>query len=396
MKSTRQILVLLATVAVIGATTGTAAAEIPEVVTIGGVFDITGWAPHGDEAKFASEIAVQDFNAHLEAIGADWSMKLSSEDAEAKPATALLKVQAFKGKNVDLLVGMAWSSHISHSQSYIEGQNMLAISHGSQAAELSIPDSIFRLVPSDSNQAPAVNAMLERAGITVLLPVVIDDAWGNGMLDNVSELFNGTIAEAIKYNAEAIDLSAEAGFVDEKLEELIDEYGAESVGALYVGTEEFEVLIESMKWYEHPAEVRWFGTNTQAKSTTLTDNPVTLKFAQDTMLETTRSVSESNTIKAYVDDIIYEQYAREASTYTYPAYDAIWLLGATILHTQTTDPAVLTEALPLVAKHSYGAVGHLELNEGGDIANSAFEIWTIVNGEWVQNGTYDHISRSID
>lgn len=387
-------LVLLAAVAVIGATTGTAAAEIPEVVNIGGVFDITGWAPEGEEAKFAAEVAVEDFNAYLEALGADWSMKLSSEDAEAKPATAFQKVQTFKGKGVDLLIGMGWSSHITLSYSYIDTNDMLVISHASQAVTLSESDSIFRLVPNDSNQAPAVVAMLERAGVEVLLPTIRDDPWGNGMLDGVTQLFNGTVKEAIKFNPEAIDLSAEAGFIDEQIGELIDEYGAESVAVLYVG-EKFNLLIESMDLYENPSEVRWFSTTNQAKSTTLIENPVTLEFVQDTKLETTLSVSKSNSIKTYLDEKIQEQYDRDPSSYTYPSYDSVWLLGTTILHTQTTDPVILTEVLPLVAKHSYGAVGHLELDENGDLATGAYEIWTVVDGEWVQNGTYDHGSQSV-
>lgn len=388
-------LVLLAAVAAIGATTGTAAADIPDVVQIGGVFDITGWAPEGEEGKFAAEIAVEDFNAYLEAIGADWSMTMSSEDSEAKPATALQKVQAFKGKNVDLLIGMAWSSHIKLSIGYIDTSNMLVISHASQAVDLAVQDSIFRLVPNDNNQAPAVVAMLERAGVEVLLPAIRDDPWGNGMLTGVTALFNGTVKEAIKFNPDAIDLSAEAGFIDQKIGELIDEYGAEKVGVLYVG-EKFDLLIESMAWYENPSEVRWFSTTNQAKSTTLIENPVTLKFVQDAQLETTLSVSDSNSIKVYLDEKIREQYGRDPSSYTYPAYDSVWLLGTTILHAQTTDPAVLTEVLPLVARHSYGAIGHMELDENGDLASSAYEIWTIINGEWVQNGTYDQISQTIN
>lgn len=394
MKSTKQMLILLTAVAVMGVTTGTAAAEIPEVVQIGGVFDITGWAPEGEEAKFAAEIAVEDFNAYLEAIDAGWSMTLSSENSEAKPDTAFQKVQAFKGKNVDLLIGMGWSSHIITSKGYIDSNNMLVISHASQAVTLSVPDSVFRLVPNDNNQAPAVVAMLERAGVEVLLPTIRDDPWGNGMLTGVTDLFNGTVKEAIKFNPDAVDLSSEAGFIDEKIGELIDEYGAEKIGVLYVG-EKFDILIESMRLYENPTNVRWFSTTNQAKSTTLIENPITLKFVQDTKLETTLSVSDSNSIKIYLDEKIQEQYGRDPSSYTYPSYDSVWLLGTTILHAQTTDPAVLTEILPMVARHSYGAIGHMEVDEDGDLASSAYEVWTVVNGEWIKNGTYDLKSQSV-
>ena len=145
---------------------------IPDEVVIGGVFDVTGnWSQEGEEGKSAAEQAINDFNEYLATIGANWRMSMQVEDAQANASVALEKVQSLKGRGIDLLVGMGFSSHIQSTKGYIDASNMLAISHGSQAANLAIDDSIFRLRPDDNSQAPVVNAMLEDAGIEVLATV---------------------------------------------------------------------------------------------------------------------------------------------------------------------------------------------------------------------------------
>ena len=92
-----------------------------------------------------------------------------------------------------MLVGMGYSSHLEQSASYVGSNNMLVISHASQAANLEIDDNMFRLVPSDSNQAPVVVAMIEDAGIEVLVPLIRDDTWGDGILGAMVNSFNGTM-----------------------------------------------------------------------------------------------------------------------------------------------------------------------------------------------------------
>lgn len=81
--------------------------EIPDRVVIGGVFDITGnWSLEGEEGRSAAELAVDDFNEYLVAIGAGWTMTMQVEDAQANASVALDKVQSLKGRGIDLLVGM--------------------------------------------------------------------------------------------------------------------------------------------------------------------------------------------------------------------------------------------------------------------------------------------------
>lgn len=265
---------------------------------------------------------------------------------------------------------------------------MLAISHGSQAANLAIDDSIFRLRPDDNSQSPVINAMLKDAGIEVLATVTRGDPWGDGLKQGVEETFEGEIVEIFRYNPDAVDFSVEAPILDGEVGRLIEQHGADKVGVLYVGTNEFLLLIQQLDFYENVGKVRWFSTNIQAGNSILVEDPVAFEFAKKVQFIASRSVIDNNSIKTYVDEWALERYGRAASIYSYAAYDSIWLLGTAIQQAQTTDVHTLTSIMPAVAKNMIGSGGHLELNEAGDLASSTFEIWQVTGDGWVEVAEY--------
>ena len=358
-------------------------AAIPSKVRIGGVFD-RNWA-EGDEGARMAMMAVDDFNRHLEEIGAGWTLSMSVEDAQSQGAIALEKIQAFNSVGVDILVGVAFSSHINLAASYIDDHDILVLSHGSQATNLAINDSIFRLVPNDGSQAPAIVRMLEDAGIKVLVTIVRGDTWGDGLSSSVAELFSGTTVDAFRYNPDVSEFSVEVSLLDDIIMRQVEEHGAESVGVLYVGSDEFLPMIQGMRFYENLHGVRWFSSNTQSFKSYFLEDPAAIKFAEATRFTATRSIPASdNHIKDYVDAQYMEKYDAVASTYGYAAYDSVWLLGMAILHTQSTDTGALTEAIPQVAAQMLGASGNLTLTEYGDLATAKFEVWQVADGDWIR------------
>ena len=376
---------------------GAAHAEIPDEVEVGGIFDITGsWAAEGEASKNAAVQAVADFNEYLEGIGADWSMTMKVEDAQAQGSVAFDKLTALRGTGISLVLGMGFSSHITLATSYIEQNDILVISHASQALNLATDDSVFRLVPNDGNQAFAIDAMLDDANIEVLVLVTRADAWGDGLRNSMTEMFDGTVAEGIRYDIPAKDLSAEVSLLDEEVGELIEQHGADKIGVLFVGVDEFVLMIEQMAFYENVKNVRWFGSNTQGQNAELIQNEAALEFTEATMFTATRQqLGTTNHITAHVDTFMNNTYGYDPTTYTYAAYDSVWLLGSTILQTGSTDTDTLTAAIPLVAQHMVGAAGQLLLTEHGDLVPASYDIRQIRDGGWVDIAVYDPATRSI-
>ena len=360
---------------------GMASSNVPDVVRIGGIFEY-GW----DEGEGAaiSEIAVKDFNAYLDDIGADWSLHLSAEDARSSSAIVDEKIQAFNNTGVKLLVGLPFSTYISQSSTYIDRNDMLVISYASKAAALATKDTIFRLVPHDGHQTPVIAEILEDAEIAVLVTVSRADVWGDGHVEDVRALYNGTVESGLRYDAEDSEYSWVLQ-LDDKVSDLINEHGAEKVGVLYVGNQEFLHIIRAMSAHENVFKVRWFATDSHSLKAHFVEDPVVSKFAEATQFTVTRSIlSADNKIKDALDARYMEMYNATVSTYGYAAYDSIWLLGTTILQTQSIDTDTLAAAMPHVASHMLGASGDLTLTEYGDLATAEFEVWQVTDGAWVQ------------
>ena len=379
---------------------GTITAQEPDdakdhrTVTIGGVFDITGsWSLVGDETKTAAEIAARDFNKFLHAVGADWRLNILMEDSQASGAVALEKVQSLNGRGVNILVGMALSSHLRAAYSYIDNSDMLVMSCCSTAANLAIDDYIFRLRPDDSRQAPAMNAMLNNAQIEVVYMINRNDAWGDGFKNGIRNLFGGTFVEGISFDPNQRDFSAEASIIDADIGELIDEYGAEKVGVFYVGFDELLLLIETLQNYEHSSQVRWFGSNTQAGADQFITNSASLTFFEETNFTAVKTVTPDNLIRQYLDGEIRNIYDREPSIYSHSAYDSVWILGYAIHMTQSTDPDTLKDVIPLVTDRMVGSFGHLRFNSAGDVASESYEVWSVHDGKWVKEYDYNASSK---
>lgn len=359
-----------------------------EDVIIGGVFNISGWA-EGEKSKTAAEFAVADFNEYLDMIGADWSLKMRVEDAQENANIAFGKIQDLRSSGIDLVVGMPFSHFISLSYNYIQTNDMLIMSHAAQAAEHEIDDNIFRLVPNDGQQVPAISASVQDANVTTLVTISRIGSWGDGIVDGVEDFFDGEVIKLIRYDPETAYYSTEVSFLDAELAELIDMYGADNVGVLFVGNDEFIQIVQQMKLYDNVSKVRWFGTNNQAGQSYFQTDPIMREFAEDVGFTAVRSIPiHSNSINVALNERFIERYNSTASIYNYAAYDAVWLLGMAILQTQSDDPSVLVKAIPLVALHTIGASGHLELSHGGDLVNATFEIWRFQDGEWFKHADY--------
>ena len=354
-------------------------------ITVGGVFDSSGdWSLTGVEIKTAAEMAESDFNGFLRNVKADWRLDIVYEDSQTSGPVALEKVQSLNGRDVKLLVGMALSSHLQTTYQYTENNDMLVVSCCSTAAHLAIDDHIFRLRPDDSRQAPAMNAMLQNAGIEVLYMINRNDAWGDGFRMAIKDVYNGTFVEGISYDPAQRDLSAAASLIDEEIGELIAKHGTDKVAVFYVGFDKIIQLTEILKNYENASKVRWFGSNVQADADQYLDNPVSAEFFETTRFTAVKTVTPDNPIRQDLNERIRAIYDREPSIYSHSAYDSVWLLGYAIHVTQSTDADILKAVIPLVAERMEGSFGSLRLTDAGDVASEYYEVWAVRDGEWIR------------
>ena len=369
-------------------------------VTIGLILPLTGdLATHGIENHEGSKFGVVEFNKYLEEIGAPWHLKMVSEDSATSPVIALEKLTALNAKGIGIVVGPETSSNIRNIKGYSDSNNMLLVSCCSSAPALAIPnDSVFRLVPDDTNQGTALSKLIQHEGIEVLVPVWRGDTWGDGLSEATTSSFRdrgGITAEGIRYNPESPEFSASTSLLAEQVQEYVDEHGADKVAVLFLGFAEILQFTQSAHEHDILDDVRWFGPGANTKEHKLIDDPIGLEFSTKVQFTTVQFAASKNPTYDKVQAHLTETLGVDPNTFVHSSYDAVWIIGLAMLETQSTDVSTIKAAIPRIAENYSGAIGPTKLNEAGDLAQADYEVWGIRNAEWVLLGKYTSADDSV-
>jgi branched-chain amino acid transport system substrate-binding protein len=369
-------------------------------VTIGLILPLTGdLATHGIENLEGSKYGVVEFNKYLNEIDAPWHLKMVSEDSATSPVIALEKLTALNAKGIGIIVGPETSSNIRNIKGYSDSNNMLLVSCCSSAPALAIPnDSVFRLVPDDTNQGTALAKLFQHEGIEVLVPVWRGDTWGDGLSEAATGSFRdrgGQTGEGIRYNPESPEFSASTSLLAEKVQGYVDEYGADKVAVLFLGFAEILQFTQSASEHDILDDVRWFGPGANTKEHKLIEDRIGLDFSTSVQFTTVQFAASKNPIYDKVQAHLTETLGTEPNTFVHSSYDAVWVIGLAILETQSTDVSTIKAALPEIAENYSGAIGSTKLNEAGDLAQADYEVWGIRGGEWVLLGKYTQSDDSV-
>jgi branched-chain amino acid transport system substrate-binding protein len=324
---------------------------------------------------------------------------MTSEDSATSPVIALEKLTALNAKGIKMIVGPETSSNIRNMKGYSDSNNMLLVSCCSSAPALAIPnDSVYRLVPDDSNQGTALSKLIQHEGIKVLVPVWRGDTWGDGLSDATTSSFvkrGGEIDEGVRYNPESPEFSASTSLLAEKVQGYVDKYGKDKVGVLFLGFAEILQFTQSASQHEILDDVRWFGPGANTKEHKLIEDPIGLEFSTNVQFTTVQFAASKNPTYDKVQAHLTETLGTEPNTFVHSSYDAVWIIGLAILETQSTDVTTIKSVISDIAENYSGAIGPTILNEAGDLAQADYEIWGIRGGEWVLLGQYTQSTDSI-
>ena len=324
---------------------------------------------------------------------------MTSEDSATSPVIALEKLSALNAKGIGIIVGPETSSNIRNIKGYSDSNNMLLVSCCSSAPALAIPnDSVYRLVPDDSNQGTALSKLIQHEGIEVLVPVWRGDTWGDGLSDATTSSFverGGITDEGIRYNPESPEFSASTSLLAEKIRGYVDEYGEDKVAVVFLGFAEILQFTQSASQHEVLDDVRWFGPGANTKEHKLIEDPIGLEFSTNIQFTTVQVAASKNPTYERLQAHLTETLGRTPNTFVHSSYDAVWIIGLAMLETQSSDVSAIKAAIPGIAENYSGAIGPTKLNEAGDLAQADYEVWGIRGGDWVLLGKYSQSTDSI-
>ena len=312
---------------------------------------------------------------------------------------ALEKLTALNARGVSIVIGPETSSNIRNIKGYSDENNMLLLSCCSTAPNLAIEgDSVYRLAPDDTNQGAALAALASDAGIEAIVPIWRGDAWGDGLRDATRDSFSekgGAVLDGVRYNPEAPEFSAGVSLLNDRVSDAVEEYGADKVAVMNIGFAEGLQVVQAATQYDALGDVRWFGSDGNAQDSRLVEDPIASEFATNVQFMALQVSAASNEKFAYVDDTITEMLGRTPNTYTHSSYDAAWIIGLSIEEAGSADVDAVAAVLPAVASDYVGAMGDIELNAAGDLAQADYTIWGVVDGEWDEVGSYSQADDAV-
>ena len=363
--------------------------NLPKVVDVGMMGPTWSTQPYNEE-YYMARLGMDDFNNYLEEIGAHWRMNLVRTENFRDPIVTLERIQRLDSEGVKFVLGSLSSAEIHHIKSYVDSNDMVLITSWSITPSLAVVDNIFRFAPDYNQQGNVLSLLFEQEGIEAVIPVYRGDDWGDSVYKstkNSFEALGGVMDDGVRYSPEATAYSAETALLSDLVDKYTDQYPADKVAVLVIGFSETVHLLGSAASFDNLDSVRWFGSAGSSRDRVLSDDPAASAFLQDVDFVSTLFGTSRNDVHADVQ----EHFERDPTPgpYSFSIYDSIWVLGKTILETDSIDPLTVRDAITDVASRHTGTIGTINLNEFGDFATPNYDLWSIRDGQWYVSGHFD-------
>jgi len=376
--------------------------KLSGVLNIGVAIPLTGnLGTYGQNAQSALNLAASQINALLTQTNAGYSLKLIYEDTQTLPNIALTDTQDLASKGCQVILGYYSSGELSNCLTYAQTNHIVLISPSSTAISLAYAPRpyVYRFVPADDKQGPAMAEGMWNLGIKYIVPLYQDTTYGDGLVNATEQkmvaLGGGYDTNIIKYDASATDFSTQVSVLATEVQKAVTQYGASQVGVYAVTYEEIQSIMDDAVQYPILSQVRWFGCDGSALSAKLSGDPVAAAFAVNVTFPATYFAPPSSDILNEVSDYVHSQTGHIPDPYAYGSYDSLWVVAKCIGLTQQYSGVAINDVLPAIANVTYGASGWTALNQYGDRTIGDYQYWEVEQvsaaaaGHTTNSTTYD-------
>ena len=382
-------------------TLGEAAMHDPsdkDQITIGGIVSLTGDASlHGQQLKAAMKHAEAKFNQYLEENNIGWNLDVVVADSQTSPDVALDHLARQHADGISAVVGPYSSAELAVMKDYADSNEMIIISPSSSAPSLAIPgDNVFRLIPDDTQNGHVFAKLFEAAEMETVIPIWRGDTWGDGLVDVARESFaelGGSMDDGVRYDPDTTDFSEDVAALSDIVRRHMDAEDDRKIGVLVLSFQEVVPLIQAALLHDNLDGVVWFGSSTPANDELI--DPAVIEFVHAVQISSPRYELFPNPTLDELNAVVSETTGRVPIVYVAGAYDAVWILGLSILESGSAETGAVLEAMPGVLDGYEGALGQVSLNEAGDLATISYGIYQFEDSAWQSVGTYDGTTDTV-
>jgi branched-chain amino acid transport system substrate-binding protein len=363
-----------------------------DVVQVDAILDLSGVGSSlGESSRAALLTAENDINSYYTGIGSPARVQVITHDAGSDPSTALVLTEQVRATGRKFVIGYLGSAEISAIKNYTDANGMIAISSGSTAPSLAIPnDSVYRMISDDSAQGAFMAAYLDREKVRAVIPLFRGDVWGDSLSNLTLSAFSargGTALEGVRYDPGTTDYRSAVTSLDVLTGAAIAEYGADSVGIYAVTFNEIGDIMSAASEAPNLSRVRWFGSDGNTLDPSLTGTTSAARFATSVnmtgMIWGIPIADRNSSVVTRIADRL----GRMPDGSAVALYDTLWV----VMQVKEETPADATQAqLARALVHTLdmynGASGALTVNAAGDRELASYDIIEVITGptgsEW--------------
>jgi branched-chain amino acid transport system substrate-binding protein len=354
-------------------------------IKVGLLLPLTGGGSSvGESSQAALNLALQDINDYLAAIGADQHLEVTIKDTHTDTVVSLQELTALKEDEIQTVIGPYTSGDVQAVMDYAGQMDMMIVSPASIVTSLAIPnDNIFRLVPSSLTQGEAMTALLKDDTVSVLIPIMRDDVWGNDILSSTAKGFTqagGTVMDGVRYDPSVQDFGSYISALQDKVSLALEQHPANTIGVYMLSYNEGTTILRLASADSVLQKVKWYGSTAYAEDKSLPLDLQAAAFAGSHSFACPIFGLDPSAKDKWqpLSDRIEAQIGRQPDIYAMTSYDALWLITLTYLTVgHDADITTLKKAFVYEAANYFGVTGNTTLNDAGDRAYATYDFWGI-------------------
>jgi len=332
-----------------------------ETVKIGLLSPQTGpIAQYAPGFEDAGKVAIAELNATHEG---EFVFELIVGDSGCDGTQAATAAQTLVDSGVSVIVGAACSGATLGAIAVAAPAGVPMVSYASTSPAITTADDnghLFRVVPSDAQQAVALVAVASTAGASKPAVLYMTNDYGAGLGDNFASNWSGSVCTQIGYDP------TEGSYDASTLAQAVIDGGCDSVLLMSYATDG-AALMEALS-------AQGF-TGTIIGADGVADAAFTESFTDETAVDglvaTRPRPGEASGAKASFESAYAAAGGADGAIYTGETYDAIKIAAAAIV----SDPdGNLVTALKKTGVNYVGASGTHTFDAAGDVLGTGYEV----------------------
>lgn len=387
---------------------------IPALCPLTGSLSQLGQSSH---KTFA--LVQEDLQNFLELHNSTADITISVSDTQTTTSVALEQLKIIKANHPSpsFVVGPYSSEVLTGVKSFVDENDIILISPSSTSTSLSIPnDNLYRMTMDDAKQGFALAAYLQNEGIRAIIPVWLNNDYGNSLRSAFTKEFEaiqGIVLEGVSYAADETDFSSVLSELSIRLSGAQATYSNSEIGVLMISFDEGVNILALANGNADLSSVRWFGSDAISNSRAILDHPDASDFAARVRFTASAFAPEldlaawktahGRLVKSYFENYLtryWEKFGETPGSFAYSNYDSAWL--ATMVLFKTPSNASLSTIKEIMLQTMKFTNGYSELNrvnENGDKGYGTFGFASVIAEEnavsWSYKSAY-HFAYEMD